>query len=171
MPSFDSLPERRRVFYLRWARKQFDPSKRNECLAKAGYKQSVIKNQGSKIAKSVNFLIQKEMARQGIGPELLVGVHKENLKAMHPAHPESPDTAQRNVALKMAYELFDAFPSKKFEIDKRELVVNISMDTIQDIEEATGQKVMDQIPEGSIIDVETEESDGLLEGADEGDTL
>jgi hypothetical protein len=170
MPTFETLPVQRRYFYRLWAQKGFDPKQRDDCLALAGYKESVIRSHGSKIAKSVNFLIQKEMLRQGLTPTRLVAVHAKNLKAMSPAHPLMPDVAQRNAALRMAYELYDAFPSKKFEIDKREMIVNISVDTLRDVEEATGQDIVSEIPEESFIDVEAEEvsDEPIDEQGDEG---
>jgi SAM-dependent MidA family methyltransferase len=173
MPSFDTLPAQRRYFYRLWAQAGFDPKKRNDCLSEAGYKDSVVKNYGAKIAKSVNFLIQREMMRQGITPRLLVEHHKQNLSAMHPLHAKMPDTAQRNVALKMAYELFDAFPAKKLEIEKRELVVNISLDTLRDVEEATGEKIVERISQGSVIDVDPEEigDEEIEEDGDESNPL
>lgn len=157
MPGYDTLRPLQRYFYRIWAKTGFDPVRRNECLREAGYAEPQIRARGAAIAKSINFLIVKEMNRQGIGAPFLVKKHKENLDAMHPAHPAMPDTAQRNVALKMAYEIMGAFPNPKIEIEKKELIVHLSMETLKDVEALTGQEIIGELPESAFVETDVDD--------------
>lgn len=156
MPGLHTISPMQRYFYRLWAKTGFDPVRRNDSLRAAGYAEPQIKARGAEIAKSVNFLIVKEMARSMPVP-YLVGKNKELLECMSPAHPLMPDNAQRNAALKTAYELMGAFPNPKLEIEKRELVVHLSMGTLKDAEIITGEDIVGLLPEDAFIETDLDD--------------
>ncbi len=146
----------RRDFYDLWKKTGFDPALRNECLEKAGFAKSTIRTMGKKIAEPVQKIVCREMDRQGMTLTKVVNAHKKLLTAESAAHPGEPDNPTRFRAVDMAYRLRDAFPSHKVDINQRNLSVAISVDTLRAAEEATGEKIIDLIPE-DVIEVEPEE--------------
>lgn len=154
---FNELSVQKKQFYILWKAEGFDPVKRDECLAKAGYSQMVIRNRGGQIEKSINGIMLKSLMRKGVTPDYMAGKLKENMNSMHPRFRDSPDNIARNQALKMGLELYDAFPNPKIEIEKRELIVSIAVETLKDAEKLTGEKIIDVIPEEAFIESEEEE--------------
>jgi len=153
------LSYEKKKFYSLWKEVGFNPKYRNDCLSRAGYAASTIRTRGKKIQREIHEIVSGEMDRQGMTLTKLVSVHKEQLEANLPERhiltkdgtqvplPSSPDNHARLKALDMAYEIKDAYPSKKLEINQRkDIAIRITMESLKAAEEATGEKIIDLIP-------------------------
>lgn len=151
-----TLMERR---YLRLtAESGFDPKKKTACVRGSGY------GKGTTAAMiesrpRVRALLEYEANRQGLTLEKIVGRHVELIdctlpvQGRYPNHPKQPDNKIRMQAVDRAYKILDADAPTKLNIDKTERHYVIPIEAWRRAEEATGEKIIDVIPE----DEETDE--------------
>ena len=145
-----SSPFERREFYRLWRDSGFDPKKRNECLAAAGYAPSTIAHRGKKIARSVQEIVVRKMEKKGLTLDKVVETHKAALDANDPKF-GTPDHKTRLKAADMYYNMIDAYPSQKVDVNTHgSMSVEISVETLRAAEAATGENIIDVIPEDAI---------------------
>jgi hypothetical protein len=147
-----SISFEQREFLRLWQAEGFDRDKRDECLLLAGYADSTIKHRGKKIAMSANELVCRTMDRKGLTVEKIVEKHAEQLEAVDAKNPEAADNNARLRAVDMAYKIRGVYPNPKIEIDKKEISVSITMETLRAAEAATGDSIIDLLPEDVIED-------------------
>lgn len=170
-------PERRRFFEL-WRKCSFNPELRDACLREAGYRPSTIKAMGKKIAASVQEVIVREMDRRpGLSIRGIVDKHVQLLDAKHPKYKDQPDSPTQIKALEMAYKIRGGFPDPRIQIDERkEISISISATTLRAAEAASGERIIDVIPEEAFEEESEARTNKLLasfedEPRDVGDSI
>ena len=142
-------PNFRREEFLRlWRSTGFDPKKKIDCGIQAGYNESTIRSPRGP-SKTIRDIIVREMDRtKGLTVKDVVQVHANQMAAMNAMRPDMPDNSARLKAVDMAYKIRDAYPNPRIQISsERTQNVNISIETLQAAEAATGEKIIDLIPE------------------------
>lgn len=149
----------RREFYRLWREAGFDPKKRKDCLLAAGYSPSTVSQKGKEIARNIQDVVVRKMEKKGLTLDKVVETHLEALDANDPKYNE-PDHKTRLKAVDMYYNMRGAYPAQKVDINSRkEVSVEISVETLQAAEIATGEGIIDVIPEDVI---EHQEEDDLM---------
>jgi len=149
------LTKRQGAFYELWAKTGFDPKKRTECARRAEYPFPA--QSAYKIAHStrVNELIKEEMIRQNYTPEKLVGELKRlTFDSMNPFRSNMPDNKERRESTKMGFQIFDAFPAKKLDIQKTTAHFDISVETVKKLDEELGRNT---VIDAEVVEEEEEE--------------
>ena len=129
-------------FFRLWRDTGFDPSKKMECLREADYPASA----SGYMTKSVNKIICRQMdLTKGLKLRDIVQKHADLIDAHKDGQPENPVQLK---ALELAYKMRDAIPNPRLQIQTEKTEnVNISIETLQAAEVATGEKIIDLIPE------------------------
>jgi len=136
----------------------WDKKRRREAMDFAGYSKKIAPAVVDRLVKPH---LERAMKRNGI---TLDKVLKEQARIMTEAQDFNgvPRDNVRLSAIRMAHELLDNFPAKKAQLDvhsKHEETVTITFETIQQIEEYTGEKIID-IPSEDLEIVDKKEEDG-----------
>ncbi|MDW7761646.1 MAG: hypothetical protein SCM96_13560 [Acidobacteriota bacterium] len=120
---------------------------KRQAAIQAGYAPAtaniVAKKITDKLASNRHFI--EEAHRQGLTVEAIIGELKRGVtEAMNPQHPDQPDNFNRRYYTDMAIRLFGAYAPTRMdiEVDKREIIVHITPETIEKI--AQCQQLMGQ---------------------------
>ena len=152
-----ALTDLQNNFLKLWGETGFDSLKARNCALLAGYSEASASGIVKQILSSapVREQVRCEMEKQGLTAAKLVKKHKDLLNAKVNG---GPDNQTQIRALKMGYELADAFPSKKVNISKKSEerhMVDISV--IRKAEALLGETLLpSDEPEEEYMDVEIE---------------
>jgi hypothetical protein len=155
-------PQKKR-FYSLWKETGFAWDQRAACMVKAGYAETSAKTGAFRrdVSKSIQEHVISVMDRKGLTLSKVVETHRDQLGAMSAANPKMPDNGARIKAVDMAYKIIGAYPDPKIQIEKRSISVNIDMDTLMDAQEASGERIIDIVPE-ELLEEGQEEGENLL---------
>jgi hypothetical protein len=127
----------------------------------AGYSPSTASVMANRLTNRLtcNQAFIEEMHRQGLTIEAIVGeVKRDMTEAMHAQNPTQPDNYNRRAYADLAIKLYGGYAPTKIDIEKREQKgIYITLRTLKDVENITGEKFLDNNENPMIRGDETDE--------------
>lgn len=141
-------------FMTLWQGAGFDPSKKNECAATAGWTPDMKVARRNPIQRKLaqNERMRKILKKKNLTMEKAADKLAELIEAKHPFAPSQPDNLARHKAVDTLLKLHDAYPATKIDIDKHERKeIVVTGEVIQRLERYNDQRRV--IEQGETFDV------------------
>lgn len=91
--------------------------------------------------------LQNQMEDKKIGLDSIVTDLAELRKATLPGKDKHPDNFIRMKNVEFRAKLLDAIPSQKVEVDKRQITININVDTLEKLRQLKGEEELKRLME------------------------
>lgn len=96
---------------------------------------------------TINAYLQKKMEEKHVGVDSIVTDLAELRKATLPGKDGHPDNFIRMKNVEFRAKLLDAIPSQKVEVDKRQITININVDTLEKLRQLKGEQELKKLME------------------------
>lgn len=124
----------RRALEIHVLKNKADPKLKVASGTEAGFSPSYAGKAVSELMKRKE--ITYELEKMGINNQMIAGIIKDGLEAMHPlAKTPMPDHHARHKFVGETNKLLDNYPSKKIEIDEKKAVLHLTVDDMRSLKE------------------------------------